>query len=276
MANLITMAGLGKRFSNEGYKIPKALISTSGKPMIHKVIESLPKSDKWVFILRQEHVDNFAMDKVIKQVLPNAIITIDKELSGQASIFCAEKYLDKNEEVFIAGCDCGFLYNNKKHDKIKLDKNYDFIMWTFTEEQRLRDKPESWGYVVLGEDKKTITNMSVKVPISKDPYYDHVVTAAFWISSSKLLFDAVREMMKKEIKTNGEYYLDNLPIALNLLHKKSTYFDVDLYVGWGTPKELHDYEEIQFFYKYSDIKKLTGITEEKKKFWKKYFDKFEK
>jgi len=273
MANLITMAGRGTRFSNQGYVLPKALIEVSGKPMIHKVIETLPESDKWIFIVRQEHIMDYQIDKIIKEVIPNAIVVVDTELTGQASLGAAREHLDDDEEVLIAGCDCGVLYDKDKFEDLK-NSDYDCIMWTFTQDNRITDKPTSWGYTVLDTDGTTIKDMSVKVPPSPNPYNDHVVTAIFYLSSAKLLFDAVQNMIDKDIKTNNEYYLDNLPVALKNLNKKSTILDVNLYVGWGTPEELHQYELLQYLYKFSDLKK-SGIDNNEIKLWKEYFQTFE-
>ena len=206
MANLITMAGRGKRFSDLGFELPKPLIPTMGEPMVHKIIECLPPSDKWIFVVRQEHIDDYHIDKVIKEKIPNAIITVDKDLLGGASIFCAEQYMDDDEEVFIAGCDMGFVYDKQKYDALKKDKTYDCLLWTFTKDPRIPANPKAWGYTVLEEDGKTIKDMSVKIPISDNPFNDHVVAATFWIRSKKALYDAIRTMMKHEIKTNNEYY----------------------------------------------------------------------
>ncbi|MFH1401335.1 MAG: NTP transferase domain-containing protein, partial [Nanoarchaeota archaeon] len=70
IANLITMAGRGKRFSDAGYMLPKPLIDVHGKPMVHRVIDSLPPSDKWIFVVRDEHVKEHSIDKVIKERIP--------------------------------------------------------------------------------------------------------------------------------------------------------------------------------------------------------------
>ena len=53
MANLIPMAGIGKRFSKEGYKLPKPLIPVSGMPMVVKAIKDMPSSNKWIFVVRK-------------------------------------------------------------------------------------------------------------------------------------------------------------------------------------------------------------------------------
>ena len=270
MINLITMAGRGKRFYEQGYTLPKPLIPINGVPMIWKVIDCLPEANKWIFIVRQEHIDDYSIDKVIKQKIPNAIITVDKDLLGGASIFCAEQYIPENEDVFIAGCDLGFIYNNETFKELK-NKNYDCILFTFTKDKRITDKPKSWGYIVLEPDNLTIKNMSIKIPISNDPFNDHCVAATFWIKSGKVLYQSIRTMMDNEIKTNNEYYLDNLPLSFKLLGKKSCIFDVDLLIGWGTPEEFHEFEKIHFFYKFKNLSDLH-LSENEIILWRKYFE----
>ena len=271
MANLVSMAGKGRRFSDLGYTLPKPLIPVQGQPMIYRVIDSLPKSDKWVFILNQEHIDNYGIDKIIKLKIPNAIITVDKDLLGGASIFCAEQYFHPDEEVFIASCDNAYLYNKEEFEKLKKDPSVDCILWTFTRDSRITESPKSWGYCVLGKDRKTITNMSVKIPPSDDPFNEHIVTATFYLKSAKTLYEAIRLMMKQEIKTNNEYYLDNLPIVLNMLGKKSIIFDVELYVGWGTPAELYKFDRIYHHYRFNTLKALQGLNQEQIKAWERFF-----
>ena len=271
MINLVTMAGKGKRFSDEGYLLPKPLIQIDGEPMIWKVIDCLPKASKWIFIVRQEHIDDYSIDKVIKEKIPGAIITVDKDLLGGASIFCAEKHIPEGEEIFIAGCDMGFIYNSEKLEKLKKEK-YDCILWTFTQDKRISGSPRSWGYAILEEDNKTIKDMSVKIPISPKPFEDHAVAATFWIQSKGILYQAIRKMIEEDIKINNEYYLDNLPLAMNRLQRKSCIFDVDLLIGWGTPEEVHEFEALSFLARFSNLD-LSELPENKKHLWKEYFGK---
>ena len=270
MINLVTMAGRGKRFSEQGYTLPKPLIPINGEPMIWKVIDCLPKARKWIFVVRQEHIDDFSIDKAIKAKIPDAIITVDKDLLGGASIFCAEQYIPDDEEVFIAGCDMGFVYDENKLEDLK-SSEFDCILWTFTKDKRISDNPKAWGYAVLEEDNLTIKDMSVKIPISENPFNDHVVAATFWIRSKKILYEAIRTMINNNIKTNNEYYLDNLPLALKLLNRKSCIFDVELLIGWGTPLEFHEFEKLDYFFKFKNLKDLN-LSEKETKLWEQYFN----
>ena len=269
MANLITMAGKGKRFSDAGYLLPKPLIDINGEPMIYRVIDSLPESDKWIFVVREEHIKEHHIDAVIKRKIPDAIIEVDRDLLGGASIFCVEKYFEKNEEVLIASCDNAFVFDAEKFEELKKEGNA-CILWTFTNDKRISRYPHSWGYTVLENDGKTIKNMSVKVPISNRPENDHAVTATFYVKSASLLYEAIRLMIEKSIKTNNEFYLDNLPIAFNLLGRKSVIFDVELYVGFGTPEELHEFESLLHRHEFSSIEK-AGLDSECVRVWEKYF-----
>jgi len=247
MANIIPMAGLGSRFSNEGYTLPKPLIPVSGVPMVIKAIRDMPPSDKWIFMVRQEHITEYNLDKIIKMELPEAIIIPVKETTeGQASTcMLAEKYLDPNEPVFIAACDNGYLYDKEKYAQLTKNPAVDAIVWTFTQSDSLVTNPSAWGWIILDEDGETINDMSIKIPVSNDPYNDHAVVATFFFRRAKDFIDATILMIEQNYRINSEFYVDALPIFLKKLGKRSVFFDVDLYVGWGTPKDYLDYQGME-------------------------------
>src|SRR3989344_3855494 len=145
MINIIPMAGLGSRFAQEGYLLPKALVPVSGKPMITQVINHLPEAEKSVFIIRKEHLTDYKID-----------------------------------EVIISACDNAFVFNVEKFEALKKRSDVDCIVWTFTQDELLTAKPEAWGWIKLDSDGETINDMSVKIPVSDDPFNDHAVVATFW------------------------------------------------------------------------------------------------
>jgi len=274
MANIIPMAGEGSRFSDVGYTIPKPLIPVSGVPMIIKVIRDMPKSNKWIFMVRQEHVDDYKIDELIKTELPNAIIVPVRETTeGQAcTCMLAEPHLDPNEPVFIAACDNGYLYDKELYEKLQNDPEIDSILWTFTKRETLMKNPKAWGWVKLEDDNLTVDDMSVKIPVSDNPYEDHAVVATFWFKKAKDFIDAVNLMIKEDYRINNEFYVDSVPIFMKKLSKKTVIFDVIHYFGWGTPQDLYDYEKLEYFCKFKV--KPKGISDEDLKLfplWQKYF-----
>ena len=270
------MAGIGKRFSKEGYKLPKPLIPVSGMPMVVKAIKDMPSSDKWIFVVRKEHIDDYQIDQVIRSEIPEAIIIpVEKTTEGQAcTCMLAEKYLNPNEPLFIAACDNGFLYDKEKYKQMCIDADIDCMVWTFTKRETLRRNPKSWGWCKLEDDGKTIKDVSIKVPISDNPYDNHAIVASFYFKKSKEFIDAVNKMIEENYRINNEFYVDAVPIFLKKLNKKSVIFDVDLYLGWGTPADLYNYQKMEFICKYGV--QHPSLTEEEKRFlplWKRYFKK---
>ena len=271
MANVIPMAGLGSRFASEGYILPKPLIPVSGKPVILNVIDRLPKADKWIFIVRKEFVEQYKIDKLIKSEIKNAIIVpVEKTTQGQASsCMLAMPYLDKNEPLFIAACDNSFLYDKKRHEELVKRKDVDAVVWTFTKNKLLEETPKGWGWVVPDKDGITIKDMSVKVPVSKNPSNDHAVVAAFYFKKTGDFEDAYNLMVKEDYRINNEFYVDSMPIFYKKLGKKSVLFDVDLYVGWGKPADLYTYQKWEYL-----CKNNIEPSNNKKDYllWKKFFD----
>jgi len=273
MANIIPMAGEGSRFAEAGYLLPKALVPVSGKPMISRVIESLPESDKSIFIVRQEHIDKYQIDKLIKKECANTIIIpVSKTTDGQASTcMLAMPHLDPNDDMFIAACDNSFVFDRKKFAELKRDQSIDAVIWTFTKNNLLSESPKSWGWVQLEDDGLTIKDMSVKIPVSETPFNDHAVVATFYFKKVSQFKEAYELMVKENYRVNNEFYVDSFPIFYKKLGRRSVIFDIDLYVGWGKPKDLYIYEEKEYNYRY-DLGKYSEDMYARN-LWKKYFAK---
>lgn len=274
MANLIPMAGLGSRFSREGYTLPKPLIPVSGIPMVVRAIRAMPPSDKWIFIVRQEHIDSHRIDRILLKEVPGAaIIPLDYTTEGQASTcLLAEKHLDRDEELFIAACDNASVIDAARYRELRSDLSVDAVAWTLTRRERLRTSPHSFGWYRLARDGLTIEDVSVKVPVSDNPYGDHAVVASFWFRRAGDFIEAANLMTQEDYRINGEFYVDAVPLFLKRLGKRSVIFDVDLFVGWGTPAELRDYEIMERACRHGSPRGL--LDDESRRLlplWREYF-----
>ncbi len=250
MVNLIPMAGEGKRFSDAGYAMPKPLIEVSGKPMIIRAIESMPKSEKWIFVCREEHIEKYGLEKILTNAVPNCeIITVKNTTQGQlSSCMLAKDVLNANEEVFIGACDNSMLWDRTKFGALTSDKSIDCALWTFTRQMNLVANPNAWGWVKT-DGKNNVSGISVKVPISTDPFNDQAIVGSFWFKSTELFISAAEELIAKNMRTNKEFYIDSIPEVLIAQHKKVVTFTVDKYVGFGTPNDLKTYQYWESYFK---------------------------
>ena len=108
------MAGIGKRFQKEGYKIPKPLLKIDNLQMFLRSSKSFPKHYSWIFILKN-NIYKIKYTKLIKKNFKSSkIIFLNKKTDGQArTVYKARKLLNSNSKIYISSCDLFFKYDKK-------------------------------------------------------------------------------------------------------------------------------------------------------------------
>ena len=85
MQLVVPMAGLGQRFADVGYALPKPLIPVDGVPMIVRAVEDLPETERHVFVVHPHHVQQHGIDRILQDQFRNARIVVAPGLTrGQA------------------------------------------------------------------------------------------------------------------------------------------------------------------------------------------------
>jgi len=246
---LIPMAGEGSRFKTEGYSLAKPLISVSGKSMIVQATNDLPKADSYCFLCRKEHIEEDKIDKTLQDVFDNStIITVEKLTEGQASTcLLAEDSIDLEKPLLIGACDNGMIYEVEEFINQATSQDVDSLIFTFRNNSTVKRNPKMYGWVKT-EQKDIAVNVSCKIPISDNPIKDHAVVGSFYFKKAKHFFEGVKQMITKNIRVNGEFYVDTVMNELieNGLSVKA--FEIDKYICWGTPNDLKTYEYWQNFF----------------------------
>lgn len=242
MANLIPAAGAGARFARAGYALPKPLIPVDGAPMIRRAMQALPPQERWVVVCQKEHVDKFGLDQVIKKDVPGAVVvTVEGVTEGQAmTCMKARPFLDPAEPVLVGACDAAPRWDPKKLEALIRDRHPDAVVFTFRHDPRLVEKPASFGWVQV-DARNQAQRISVKVPISQDPFNDHAIVGYFYFRTAQTLWDAIERMVKKGHRTNQEFYLDGCAQGMIEHGQRVLVFEVEEFIGWGTPEELEAY-----------------------------------
>ena len=275
---LIPLAGRGSRFTQAGYNDPKPLIEISGKPMIIQAANSIPNSQDHIFVTLQEHLDNYPLEKVLKKEFPSSkIIAIDEVTEGQA-ITCSLglKDIDLNSSLLIAATDNGMIYDKKKYQNLIEDENVDAIIFTFRHHISSKINPQMYGWVKTDDDNNAI-GVSVKIPISDDPYNDHAIVGAFYLKKVEYFNKALKNLLDKNIRVNGEFYVDSLMGELVELGLNVKIFEIDDYICWGTPNDYETFVYWQsFFHKaswhpYQLEKDITVNKDKIEEIKKKYY-----
>ena len=246
--SLMPMAGYGSRFAKQGFDLPKPLIPVNGKPMFAQAMACLPNAEKKIFVCLQEHCLRFGIDQQILSLYPDAkIVTISEVTKGQA-ITCSLGLQgeDLDAPLMIGACDNGMLWDTAEFETLLKDPSADLIVWSFRRHVSSRRNPHMYGWIKV-DSSGTVELVSVKVPISDNPYEDHAIVGAFYFAKARYFVDALDRMVSKNIRVNGEFYVDSLineTIGLGLNVKV---FEVDHYVSWGMPEDYMTYQYWQSF-----------------------------
>lgn len=112
MVIIISMAGLGTRFRNAGYKCPKYMIEAKGRTLFEWSLESLkdynPHTEKYIFVVRKEDgAENFIREKSkLCGVKEADILELDHVTDGQATTcMLAVPRCDSGSPVMIYNID---------------------------------------------------------------------------------------------------------------------------------------------------------------------------
>jgi HAD superfamily hydrolase (TIGR01509 family) len=225
---LIPMAGEGKRFADAGYIFPKPLIEVNNKPMIQVVIENLNIEAHYIFIVQKSHYEKYNLKQVLSLIAPGCdIISVEGLTEGAAcTTLKARELIDNNAPLLIANADQYIEWDSNESMYAFKNDNIDAGILTF------ESTHPKWSYAKL-DDNGFVTEVAEKNPISNNA----TCGIYYWKHGS----DYVRyadTMIKKNIRTNNEFYV--CPVFNQAIEdgKKVKIKQVNKMWGLGTPDDL--------------------------------------
>jgi dTDP-glucose pyrophosphorylase/predicted HAD superfamily phosphohydrolase YqeG len=230
---LIPMAGAGSRFEAAGYTFPKPLIEVRGKPMIQVVVENLNIDAKYIYIVQRSHFEKYNLDYLLKLITPNCeIVQIEGLTEGAAcTTLLAREFIDNQESLVIANSDQFVEWNSGETLYSFMADGIDGGIVTF------KATHPKWSYARIDESG-IVREVAEKKPISDIA----TVGIYFWKKGSDYVKYA-DEMIEKNIRTNGEFYV--CPVFNQAIEdgKKFRIRNIDQMWGLGTPEDLNYFLE---------------------------------
>ncbi len=254
---LIPMAGAGQRFADAGYSVHKPAIMTidrftgEEKPMVVCATKDLPgvaeDGSNVIYVDRTFHKED-GVEDTVRQYYPKAqFVTVDHLTQGQAcTCMLAEAYLDPEEPLLIAGCDNGMDMDTDAF--LQLTKDCDCIVFTYRHNEAVLANPDAYGWMI-SDKEGSITGTSIKKAISDTPMEDPAVVATFWFRKAKVFLDAAKKMIAENDRIKNEFYVDQTIKHVLDLGYRAKIFDIDRYVGWGTPADYEGYQKTYTYFR---------------------------
>lgn len=243
MQLIVPMAGLGQRFADAGYTTPKPLIPICGVPMVVRAVQDLPQAGHIVFVVHPRHIEEYQVDRALRRHFPGCSVAVTPGLTeGQACtvrLGCEE--IDLDDDVLVCACDNTHVYDAARFDFLRRESGAEVIIWTYRNDARVLRSPKSFGWVRTRPNQVEVVDVSCKQPISETPIKDHVVSGTFWFSSGRGMRDAIDLLVASNRRVRNEFYLDVVPNLYLEASRLVLAFEVEKYIGWGTPDEFEDF-----------------------------------
>ena len=241
---IIPMSGIGKRFIDAGYDVPKPLINVDGKPIIEHIINMFGNPDDVIFICNEKHLKETNMIKILERISPKCkIYPVSNEnrkgpVDAVAQIF---DKIDKNKEVIVSYCDYGTYWDYdlflKETRKIKADGS--IACYTGFHPHMLG--ADNYAFVKV-DGNNTALEIQEKKPFTDNKMSELASNGTYYFKNASIVKKYFKQLMDENKTVNNEFYISlvyNLLIQDGLLVKT---FLIENMLQWGTPYDLENYK----------------------------------
>jgi glucose-1-phosphate thymidylyltransferase len=224
MRAIIPVAGVGSRLRPHTYTVPKVLLNVAGKPIIGHIMDKIVESgfDEATIII------GYLGEKIRDYILANySSIKVDfveqEERLGLGHAIYLSRHTFSRDPVLIILGDTVFDLDLKS----LVQSKYSVLGVKEVED------PRRFG---VAETQNGFVSKLVEKP--EKPTSRLAVVGIYYIQNPQSLVDCLKEMMKREIRTKGEFQLtDALQLMIERGEKMQT-FTVDGWFDCGKPETL--------------------------------------
>jgi len=231
---IIPICGIGERFSEENYNLPKPLIKSLGKPIIYWTLENLKidKNDK-VFIVYRDEFKKFNFESLLInkfRKLNFQFIPIKNNTTGASeTVYHALEKMTEDELLNLTiVIDSDNFYNDDIITEAK-NKKTNLIFY-----HKDLDKNPIYSYIKIDSQSKVL---DIK---EKEKISDNICVGAYCFETANLLKNSI-ELISKEKKYEKEFYISSI---YKFLIDKNISICSEEVLGFnclGTPNQLKSF-----------------------------------
>jgi glucose-1-phosphate thymidylyltransferase len=223
MRAIIPVAGVGSRLRPHTYTVPKVLLNVAGKPIIGHIMDKLVESgfDEVTIVI------GYLGEKIRDYILGKYKIKVDfveqEERLGIGHAIHLSRHTISRDPILIILGDTIFDVDLKT----MLKTEHNVLAVKEVEDAR------RFGVV---ETKNGLVSRLIEKP--EQPTSNLAVIGIYYIKNPQVLMDCLKEMIKRDLRTKGEYQLTD---ALQMMIEKGETMKTFTVEGWfdcGKPETL--------------------------------------
>ncbi len=244
MQLVIPMSGIGKRFQEKGYRLPKPLIPISGKPIVQHVTEMYPGVKDILFIVNRQHFTDpeLNLEYSLRKFAPTAkIAVIDSHTLGPAwAVREASAYINLSSPVVVNYCDFSCVWDFEAFQR-ELESGIDGLIATYSGFHPHMLRNSKYAYLSI-DDSGRLIDIREKMSFTSEPMREPASSGTYGFANGKLLLSAIQNQIALGDSFNDEYYMsltykNMIASGLNIRN-----FEIERFFQWGTPEDFEDFK----------------------------------
>lgn len=244
MKIIIPMTGQGSRFVNAGFTTYKALIDMHGQPIIQYVTEMFPGENNFIFICRNDMLENSDLRSTLLTIMPGAkVIGIDAHKLGPvytvAQVF---DQIDDEEQVICNYCDFFMQWDFNDFKSRVNGAQYAGAIPCYTGFHPHLVHPHNLYAGCKVDERMCLTEIREKFSFEIDKGQGYHSSGTYYFEKGKYVKKYFQQLMDEQITLNGEYYIS---LVYNLMLRDGmdilVYDKIPHFCQWGTPEDMAEY-----------------------------------
>jgi hypothetical protein len=181
------------------------------------------------------------LQKLRTSFIGTSVLVLDHGTEGQAiTCLLGAEGLDDDAPLTIGACDNAMLYDVGKFEAAMRPGGADMLVWVVRGHADGRLRPTSFGWVSEAPDGRVDGVMVKAAPA--DPATAAMIVGAFSFRRAGDFKTAAQALVARGGRINGEFYVDSVVTDALAAGLDVRTFEIDHYLGWGTPNDLKIFE----------------------------------
>lgn len=244
MKIIIAMTGQGSRFKKAGYDTYKALIEIHNKPVIQHVVELFPNESDFIFICRNDMLQETNLRELLLRIKPSAnIVGIDSHKLGPVfTVSQIYHLIDDDEPIICNYCDFSMIwdYNNFKKEMAQSKVDGSIVCYTGFHPHLMH--PNNLYATCRVDEFKHLIEIKEKYDFEIDREKGYYSGGTYYFKKGAYIKKYFEELMDKKVTTFDEFFIS---LPYNFMVRDgltvSVYDKVSHFCQWGTPEDMEEF-----------------------------------
>ncbi len=243
MQVIITVAGLGQRFKDDGYDLPKPIIPVLDKPAILHLIESFSPEWKLFFVLAN-HLKLSAVEAIIKTAKPDSqIIYTEQSKRGPIdTVLAAIPFLNEAESVAVSYCDYAMVWKPSEFHKLAVESDCDAAVVSYRGFQPTYLGPNTYAHLLVDEQSSEVLKIQEKKLFGSEIEKEWTSAGFYYFKNVQLLQKGLSLQENQNLKYGEEFYTSLAVQTLIDVSCKVRNYEIFYFMQMGTPADIRRIE----------------------------------